>query len=353
MTNDKGILIKNIYYMLTYAFKELRQNNYEQIAGEDFEDIYELFAEILSKGVAYLLKQGLHREYVTVNETIPTLRGKLDIQGTIGERLKQHALLACEHDTLSENNLFNQIIKTSVELLLNHSDVRRTQKHKLKQLLLFFEHVDCISPSNIKWDRLRYDRNSRSYQMLHSLCFFLLHSKLLTTEDGQTKMAHFSDEHMNMLFQRFVMEYYRRHHHEYNASAKQIQWNLETIGSNSANMLPVMQTDITLSLNGRTLIIDTKYYSQNMQENFGKLSLNSPNMYQIHTYVMSEDVKHTGKVDGMLLYAKTVSDQQPYYNGVTPDGNIIMVRTIDLNRNFSDIKQQLEELTTYNKLLNN
>ena len=62
MTIDRTIPIKNIYYMLTYAFKELRHNNYEYIAGESFENIYDLFAEIISKGIAYLLKQGLHKE---------------------------------------------------------------------------------------------------------------------------------------------------------------------------------------------------------------------------------------------------------------------------------------------------
>ena len=29
--------------------------------GKKFDNIYDLFAEILSKGVAYLLKQGLHK----------------------------------------------------------------------------------------------------------------------------------------------------------------------------------------------------------------------------------------------------------------------------------------------------
>ena len=40
MTIDKGIFIRNIYYMLTYAFQELKQNNYEEIAGEEFEEIH-------------------------------------------------------------------------------------------------------------------------------------------------------------------------------------------------------------------------------------------------------------------------------------------------------------------------
>ena len=29
MTKDKNIFILNIYYMLTYAFRELKQNNYD------------------------------------------------------------------------------------------------------------------------------------------------------------------------------------------------------------------------------------------------------------------------------------------------------------------------------------
>lgn len=52
MTEDKGILIKNIYYMLAYAFQELKQNNYAEIKGEDFDDIYNLFAEILHRGIS-------------------------------------------------------------------------------------------------------------------------------------------------------------------------------------------------------------------------------------------------------------------------------------------------------------
>lgn len=39
MTKDKGIFIKNIYYMLAYAFRILRQKNYDEIAAEEFDDI--------------------------------------------------------------------------------------------------------------------------------------------------------------------------------------------------------------------------------------------------------------------------------------------------------------------------
>ena len=93
MTEDKGILIRNIYYMLAYAFQELRQNNYAEIEGEKFDDIYDLFAEILARGISYQLKQGLYREYVAKNETMQTIRGKIDINGTILHQIKSQSIL--------------------------------------------------------------------------------------------------------------------------------------------------------------------------------------------------------------------------------------------------------------------
>lgn len=333
--------------MLTYAFKELRHNNYEYIAGESFENIYDLFAEIISKGIAYLLKQGLHKEYAIIEDTLTTLRGKLDIQGTIKEKISQRTCLVCEYDALTANNLYNSIVKTTVNLLLGKSDVKIERKRNLRKMIQFFDGIDTINPSFIRWDSLRYDRNSRTYQMLHSLCYFILNNQLLSTEQGDTKMPQFSDEHMNLLFQRFVMEYYKRHHPEYKTSAKQIKWNVSDNSVSSSSMLPIMQSDITLTLDERTLIIDTKYYSRNLQEHFGKPTLHPSNIYQIHTYVMNEDKAHTGNVDGLLLYAKIATDIQPYGNFKTNDGNILMVRTMDLSRDFELIKNDLDKLVIY------
>ena len=59
---------------------------------------------------------------------------------------------------------------------------------------------------------------------------------------------------------------------------------------------------------------------------------------------MNYDKNHTGKVDGMLLYAKTDADIQPDGKVVTNDGNILKFRVLDLNKDFNDIKSQLETI---------
>lgn len=61
MIKDKSILINNIYHMLAYAFQILNQKNYEDVAVESFDEMYDLLAAILAKGIGMQLKQGLYR----------------------------------------------------------------------------------------------------------------------------------------------------------------------------------------------------------------------------------------------------------------------------------------------------
>lgn len=343
MTIDKSIQIRNIYYMLAYAFQQLKQNNYEDIAGEKFDEIHDLFAEILARGISYQLKQGLHKEYIEVQESLTTLRGKLDMNGTIKNKMQRKQILDCDYDILSENNLFNQILKTTVLFLLDQDNVKHAKKVALKKLMLFFSKVDVIDISTIKWNTLRFDRNSKTYQMLLYICYFILDGMLLTTESGKYKMKSFSDEHMCKLYEKFVLEFFRKHYPMLNAQAAQVEWNVNK-SVPSSNMLPIMQTDIMLQFNDRTLIIDTKYYTRSLQYQFDKATIHSNNLFQIFAYVMNLDKSHTGKIDGMLLYAKTDEEISPDGEQKFADGNTIFFRTLDLNSSFEDITIQLANI---------
>lgn len=76
------------------------------------------------------------------------------------------------------------------------------------------------------------------------------------------------------------------------------------------------------------------------------IKLNADNMYQIFTYVKNSD-KNTGNVSGILLYAKTdetvLPDEKPFNIG----GNNFSVKTIDLNTEFSEISNQLDEIIKF------
>ena len=93
--------------MLSYAFTTLRESVYEDVQKESFDSIYNLFAAILSKGIGLQLKQGLYRDYVNCVEDVAVVRGKIDIPGTIRNRLAHHMYVTCDFDELSQHNLLN------------------------------------------------------------------------------------------------------------------------------------------------------------------------------------------------------------------------------------------------------
>ena len=122
-TKDKSIFIKNVYHMLAYAFRALDMDEYDDLSGEDFERIHDLFAAILAKGITRQVKQGLYREYLNHVEDLPTVRGKVGLAGTLRNKIAHNQRITCEYDELSENNLLNQVLKTTSMLLLRHGEV--------------------------------------------------------------------------------------------------------------------------------------------------------------------------------------------------------------------------------------
>ena len=326
--------------MLAYVFQVLNENGYKDIATEQFDNVGELCAAILAKGISVQLKRGLGKEYVSQTEPLSSLRGKIDIAESIKTQSMLRKQLVCTYDDFTVNSYMNRILKSTMELLIR-SDISKVRKKDLRKLLVFFGDVDSIDVYDINW-RLQYNRNNQSYRMLISICYLVVKGLLQTNTAGITKLMDFLDEQrMCRLYEKFILEYYRREHPEVKASASQIPWQLD---DDFGAMLPVMQSDIMLSKGSATLIIDAKYYGHTTQSQYGVNTLHSGNLYQIFTYVKNKDAEYGDQphtVSGMLLYAQTDEVVQPNHV-YHMSGNKITVRTLDLNLPFSDIAKQLD-----------
>ena len=336
------IRYQNIYHMLAYAFQVLNEQGYRDVAlEEDFENTAELLAAILCRGVAVQIKRGLIREYNTAEEALSSPRGKIQVSDSIKAMTVRKKQLVCAYDDFSTNAYNNRIIKTTFDVLIK-AKISKERKKEIKKLLIYFDGVDVLEIHNINWSQ-RYDRNNQSYRMLVSLCYMVLKGLLQTTTDGSTKLMDFLDEQrMCRLYEKFILEYYRRHYPQLKASASQIPWILDDGCSHA--MLPVMQSDITLSLGNRVLIIDAKYYSHATQVQYDRHTIHSNNLYQVFTYVKNKDAQfgdEPHEVSGMLLYAQTDDSVQPN-NTYWMSGNKISVRTLNLNCDFKQIRKQLD-----------
>ena len=328
--------------MLAYAFQVLNEQGYRNIATEDFDNTAELCAAILIRGTSIQIKRGLGKEYIPQTEALSSLRGKIDITESIKTQALQRKQLVCSYDEFSVNSYMNRIIKSTMQLLLR-VDITKARKKELRKLLVFFDDVDVIDLYSVNWN-MQYNRNNQTYRMLISICYLVVKGLLQTQSDGTTKLMDFLDEQrMHRLYEKFILEYYRREYPQITANASQIPWQLD---DDMNAMLPVMQTDIMLSHGDKTLIIDAKYYAHSTQIQYDKHTLHSGNMYQIFTYVKNKEVELADRpheVSGMLLYAKTDEDIYPE-NEYRMSGNKIEVRTLDLDGAFTKIRSQLDEI---------
>lgn len=344
MIRDNNHCIKNIYYMLSYAFKVLRQQNYAEIEGETFDNIYKLFACILKNGIAQQLKQGLYREYIEVEEELSTVRGKIEIMPSTRLKLQKKQKVCCRYDNYSVNNIFNQIIKTTVQALLGTNEIGQEYRADLKREMLFFGEVDTISANVINWQTLRFQKNNQSYKMLLNVCFFIINGLLLADNKGNYKvMNYMSDEHMHTLYEHFILEYYKYHYDKVlKASAMQVKWATD---EDLLPIMPKMQTDIMLTNGKKSLIIDAKYYSKILTNNqFSKETLRSQHLYQIFTYVENYDKDNNGNVEGLLLYAKTEDETLFEDVGFMLKGKSFNVKTLDLSLSFVELQKQLDAI---------
>lgn len=331
--------------MLSYAFQVLQEDGYKKLATEEFDNISDLCAAILIKGISNQVKRGLIREYISETEALSSLRGRINLSESIKNNSIIKNQMVCTYDEFSLNSYMNRIIKTTVELLLK-ADISKNRKKELRKLNIFFAEVDVLDPHRINWKQ-QYNKNNQTYQMIISICFLVIKGLLQSSSNGGTKLMDFFDEQrMCHLYEKFILEYYRKEHPEIKADALQIPWVLGE--DDSKDMLPIMQTDITLrSKSGdKILVIDAKYYSHNTQSQFGKNTIHSGNLYQVFTYVKNLEAVNINKakiISGMLLYAKTVDQVQPD-NTYHMSGNKISVKNLDLNQNFSYIANALDDI---------
>ena len=121
------------------------------------------------------------------------------------------------------------------------------------------------------------------------------------------------------------------------------KWDLSEDYDCAIDFLPEMKSDIVISNENHTLIIDTKYYSKTLQTNFDHKTIHSNNLYQIFTYVKNRDTLNSGDVSGLLLYAKTQEETHPFLDAKFGN-NRIMVKTLDLNQEFENIREQLDQI---------
>jgi 5-methylcytosine-specific restriction enzyme subunit McrC len=340
------IPIQNIYYLLCYAWNRLEERDIVEVPTDDATNILNLFARVLITGTRYLLHRGLDRGYITMEEDIGGIRGKIDFAETMKRQLMANAKLHCRFDELSYDVLHNQILKTTVARLVVSQDIEKVYRAEMADISRRLSNIQEIHLRSDLFSRVQLHRNNSFYGFLIDVCEIIYNYYLISQEDGGAKFRDFfrDEEKMAALFEDFVRNFYRYElqdkHPGYRVKGSEnIKWDALAFDDASKKLLPQMKTDISIQTPTGYLIIDTKYYQKALTE-YHALKLRSENMYQLFSYLRNSEHKGTmyNKCAGMLLYPTVENELCLNYE---IQGHPVAVNTIDLSSDWECIHKQL------------
>jgi 5-methylcytosine-specific restriction enzyme subunit McrC len=340
-----NIPILNIYYLLLYAWNMLEEGDVVVAGAEEQTDILELFGKVLDNGLAHLLRRGIDRNYVTHREAVSGIRGRIDFGLSLQRLLFPQGKAVCEYDELTHNVLQNQILKATVKRIVAvkklDSDVRNSLIGKLRML----HEIEDIYLTNRSFRSIQLHRNNRIYALLLSICR-LVHNNLLVNEDGSDVVFRdfiTEDAEMELVFQRFILNFYNREQEVYEVNADTLDWEVLEGSDDDMKFVPGMQTDVTLTSTQKRIIIDCKYYTKTLAQHpySGKESLHRGDLFQMFAYIMNAAAENRPAgaiVEGVLLYPTVSQDLVlDFHMG----GHPFRIVTVNLNRHWKQIHRHL------------
>jgi 5-methylcytosine-specific restriction enzyme subunit McrC len=304
----RQIPIENIYYLLCYAWDSLAEADLAPVSITPEMRLQDLLASVLRGGVSRLLKRGLDRAYVAEADEIAGVRGRLEIGASLKRASFARARAFCVFDELSPDVAHNQIIKTTLRRLAGVAKLDAKLAEQLRDLYRRMPGVREVRITDQSFRRVMLSRNNAYYRFLLDVCEVVHRNVLVDEATGEVVFRDFTrdDAQMARLFERFLYNFFDKEQGRLKVQAPRFSWRATGEPEHLAH-LPEMRTDIVLTGDDETIVIDAKYYAETLSEHFTKSTVRSGHLYQVFTYMshLTGSEKNSARVSGILLYPRT------------------------------------------------
>lgn len=340
------IPIRNVYFLLCYAWGRLQEGALVDVAAIDGTELVDLFAAVLLSGTHHLLRRGLDRGYLTEEAELAGVRGRIDIGMTARRMLSTHGRAYCQFDELRVDTLPNQILKTTIRHLSCTTGISAQLREQLSRLGKALGGITEIHLSRGVFRRVQLQGNNRFYRFLLDVCQLVFESIMVDEATGTRRFRDFirDEKRMAKLFEDFVFNFYRIERPDLEIRRDPISWVATSSDDPQLYYLPKMRTDISLRDGRRTLVIDTKFYAEVFQTYYGKRTIHSKNLYQVFSYLKNLEIAGgaDANANGLLLYPVVDTPVSLRYS---LPSHTVRVCTVDLMQAWPDIRAQLLSLT--------
>lgn len=350
------IPVRNLWLLMLYASDLFRLKGRATIATEsNQDDIADLVAEILAHAVERRLKRNLSFGYQSREAVMTRVRGRIDLLTSERRQLLARGKVACRFEDLTIDTPRNRLVWAALAAVARI--VQRSElAHRCRALAATLSRLGVSegkpSRTELSTERFgRHDIEDRFMVAAAQLAFDLA----LPTEDVGEKPLLRPDREITWvrhLFEKAVGGFYdvTLSSHGWRVQAgKCLNWLITEKTQGIDRILPSMQTDIVLDhpSTGRRIVIDTKFTSIVTGGWFREETLRSGYVYQIYTYLRSQDGNGDVFADhasGLLLHPSIDGDID---ERVTIQGHAIRFATVNLAASPGEIRARLLQLAEF------
>ena len=174
------------------------------------ETLLDILIRLFADRLLAEARRGLPRAYLTQEENLAALRGRLDVIRQFTHNAVRPDRLACRFDTLMPDTPLLRVMKACVLILRRHARVLETQR-RLDELRFLLAEVSDVPVSTLPWTQVRIDRTNRRWETLYGLAkLFLKREWQRTNHDAKAGQGITLLFAMNDLFEAYVAALARR-----------------------------------------------------------------------------------------------------------------------------------------------
>ncbi|CAN5642485.1 5-methylcytosine-specific restriction endonuclease system specificity protein McrC [soil metagenome] len=330
-----AIPIRNLYFLLCYAWDSLEEVEQLHVGEENSPDILDLLARVLDSGLNHCIRRGFDRGYVPRTEVIRGLRGRIDFSASLKGIGFVRGELTCETDDFTVDVLHNQILKATLSRLLK-SAICHELKLRLHSHLALLSGVSDVRLSPSLFGRVVLHRNNNFYRFLLDVCLLIYRNSIPDKQGAGYTFTDFTGDgaQMGKLFEAFVRNFIKRRP-PFAAWQERIRWNWEAFDEMAYALLPTMETDVCVTGGARKLVIECKFGLVTSSNAFGTERLRREHLFQLHAYLSNlPSSPENSDCRGILLYPSSGIDFDVKYTHLQRS---IEVRTLNLDQKWEDI----------------
>ena len=174
------------------------------------ETLLDILIRLFADRLLAEARRGLPRAYLTQEENLAALRGRLHVIRQFTHNAVRPDRLACRFDTLMPDTPLLRVMKACVLMLRRHARVLETQR-RLDELRFLLAEVSDVPVSALPWTQVRIDRTNRRWETLYGLAkLFLKREWQRTNHDAKAGQGITLLFAMNDLFEAYVAALARR-----------------------------------------------------------------------------------------------------------------------------------------------